>query len=72
MDIFPTNLIKNIVILKSSSADLPADFTGGIVNIETKISLKRKNLIFLLVELIIRQCTLKITFLIMTEVKRTG
>ncbi|MFL2996054.1 MAG: carboxypeptidase-like regulatory domain-containing protein, partial [Cytophagales bacterium] len=36
MDIFPTNLIKNIVILKSSSADLPADFTGGIVNIETK------------------------------------
>ena len=36
MDIFPTNLIKNIVILKSSSADLPADFTGGIVNIEIK------------------------------------
>ena len=36
MDIFPTNIIDNIVVLKSFTADLPADFTGGIVNIETK------------------------------------
>lgn len=36
MDIFPTNIIENIVVLKSFSADLPADFTGGMVNIETK------------------------------------
>lgn len=36
MDIFPTNIINNIVVLKSFTADLPADATGGIVNIETK------------------------------------
>ena len=36
MDIFPTNLIKNVIVLKSSSADMSADFTGGIINIETK------------------------------------
>lgn len=36
IDIFPTSLIENMMVLKSSSADLPADFTGGVVNIETK------------------------------------
>ncbi|GGW47231.1 TonB-dependent receptor [Arenibacter certesii] len=36
LDIFPTNIIDNILVLKSASADLPADFTGGIVNIVTK------------------------------------
>lgn len=36
IDIFPTNLIENMMVLKSSSADMPADFTGGVVNIETK------------------------------------
>lgn len=36
MDMFPTNLIDNIIVLKSFTADLPADFTGGIVNIDTK------------------------------------
>jgi len=36
IDIFPTNLIDNMVVYKSFSADLPADFTGGIVNIDTK------------------------------------
>ena len=36
MDIFPTNLIDNIIVVKSFTADLPADFTGGVVNIETK------------------------------------
>lgn len=36
MDIFPTNIIDNIIVLKSFTADLPADFTGGVVNIETK------------------------------------
>ncbi len=36
MDIFPTNIIDNIIVLKSFTAELPADFTGGIVNIETK------------------------------------
>ena len=36
IDIFPTNLIDNIVIVKSFTPELPADFTGGLVNIETK------------------------------------
>ncbi|MFC0262454.1 TonB-dependent receptor [Fontibacter flavus] len=36
MDIFPTNVIDNIIVSKSFSAELPADFTGGVVDIETK------------------------------------
>ncbi len=36
LDIFPTNLINNIVVTKNFTADLPADFTGGLLNIETK------------------------------------
>ncbi|GLR16499.1 TonB-dependent receptor [Portibacter lacus] len=36
MDIFPTNLISNILISKNFTADLPADFTGGLLNLETK------------------------------------
>src|SRR5680860_482632 len=36
LDIFPTNIIDNVLVLKSASADLPADFTGGMVNIITK------------------------------------
>lgn len=36
IDIFPTNLIDNMLVLKSSLAEMPADFTGGVVNIETK------------------------------------
>lgn len=36
MDIFPTNILENIVVIKSGSAELPADFTGGVVDIVTK------------------------------------
>lgn len=36
MDIFPTSILDNIVIKKSASAELPADFTGGVVDIVTK------------------------------------
>lgn len=36
MDIFPTNLIDNLVVSKNFTADMPADFTGGLLNIETK------------------------------------
>lgn len=35
-DIFPSNLIDNIVVYKSFTADLPGDFTGGLVNVKTK------------------------------------
>ena len=36
MDMFPTSLIDNIVVIKSFTPDLPGDFTGGIVNIDSK------------------------------------
>lgn len=36
IDIFPTNLLENMTILKSGLAELPADFAGGLVNLETK------------------------------------
>ncbi len=36
MDIFPSNVIDNIIVYKSFTADLPADFTGGVIDIATK------------------------------------
>ncbi len=36
MDVFPSSLIENIVVYKSFSPDLSGDFTGGLVNIETR------------------------------------
>lgn len=36
MDIFPTNIIENIVVYKAFSPELAADFTGGVVDIITK------------------------------------
>lgn len=36
MDIFPTGLIDNMMVYKTAVAELSADFTGGVVNIETK------------------------------------
>ncbi|MDB9990810.1 carboxypeptidase-like regulatory domain-containing protein, partial [Flavobacteriales bacterium] len=43
MDLFPTNILENVQITKSFSADLPADFTGGLVNIVTKDFTSRRN-----------------------------
>lgn len=36
MDMFPSNLLENIVITKTFTPDKPGDFTGGSVNISTK------------------------------------
>ncbi len=36
MDLFPANLIDNIMVYKTFSPNLPGDFTGGFVNVETK------------------------------------
>jgi len=36
MDLFPSSLIQNITVYKTFSPDLPASFTGGLVNIYTK------------------------------------
>jgi TonB-dependent receptor len=36
MDLFPTNILDNVIVIKSSTAEMPADFTGGIVDVVTK------------------------------------
>ena len=36
MDIFPTNILENIIVIKSAAAEYPADFTGGVVDIVTR------------------------------------
>jgi TonB-dependent receptor len=36
MDLVPTNLLDNIVVTKSYTADQPGNFTGGSVNLVTK------------------------------------
>ncbi|GGG34696.1 TonB-dependent receptor [Bizionia arctica] len=36
MDVFPTNIIDNVMVLKSAAADQASDFTGGTVDIITK------------------------------------
>ena len=41
-DIFPSNLLDNLVIIKTATPDLPADFAGGIIQINTK-SIPEKN-----------------------------
>ena len=36
MDIFPTNILENIIVIKSAAAEYPADFTGGVIDIVTR------------------------------------
>lgn len=36
VDIFPTNVVDNIIVYKTFSPDLPGNFTGGMVDIITK------------------------------------
>lgn len=36
MDMFPSNLIDNIVVYKTFTPDLPASFSGGLIDISTK------------------------------------
>jgi TonB-dependent receptor len=36
MDLFPSNLIDNIIVYKTFSPELPGDFSGGLVNVKTK------------------------------------
>lgn len=36
LDIFPTGLIDNLTVNKNFTADMSAEFSGGIMNIETK------------------------------------
>ena len=36
MDMFPSNLIENMIVFKTFSPELPGSFTGGYINIVTK------------------------------------
>ena len=46
VDLIPTNLVDNIVTVKSFTPDKPGNFSGGTVNIETKDFLEKLNLSF--------------------------
>ncbi|MBL7912266.1 MAG: outer membrane beta-barrel protein [Bacteroidia bacterium] len=41
-DIFPSNMLDNLVITKTARADMPGEFAGGIIDISTK-SIPEKN-----------------------------
>ncbi|MBL7884283.1 MAG: carboxypeptidase-like regulatory domain-containing protein, partial [Bacteroidia bacterium] len=41
-DIFPSNMLDNLVITKTATPDLPGDFAGGVIQINTK-SIPEKN-----------------------------
>jgi outer membrane receptor protein involved in Fe transport len=41
-DIFPANMLDNLIIIKTATPDLPGDFAGGIIQINTK-SIPDKN-----------------------------
>ena len=36
LDLFPSNMIENMKVIKAFTPDLPGSFTGGLVDIETK------------------------------------
>lgn len=35
-DIFPANMLENLIIVKTATPDLPGDFAGGVIQINTK------------------------------------
>jgi len=41
-DIFPANILDNIIILKTATPDMTGEFSGGVININTK-SIPEKN-----------------------------
>lgn len=44
IDIFPTSIVSNLNILKTGLADLSAEFSGGLVDIETKAFPSKKTM----------------------------
>ena len=46
MDIFPTNVLDNIVVYKTFTPDLPGDFTGGTVDVATKAFPSKKTVTY--------------------------
>jgi TonB-dependent receptor len=46
MDLFPSNIIENLIVFKTFSPDLPGNSTGGLVNIVTKDFPERFSMLF--------------------------
>ena len=34
-DIFPSNMVDNLLVMKTANADLPSEFAGGLIDINT-------------------------------------
>lgn len=43
-DLFPANMLDNIIVIKTATPDMPSEFAGGIVLVNTK-SIPEKNFI---------------------------
>ena len=46
LDLFPTNLIDNMIVHKTYTPDLPGSFTGGLINLSTKDFPEKKTIHF--------------------------
>lgn len=46
LDLFPTNILDNIIVYKNFTPDLPGDFVGGLLDITTKNFPDRLNINF--------------------------
>ena len=46
LDVFPTNLIDNVTVFKTFTPNLAGDFTGGLIDIQTKDFPSKKSLSF--------------------------
>lgn len=44
LDLFPASLVDNVIITKTASPDLPGDWAGAYLSVETKIILKNYRL----------------------------
>jgi TonB-dependent receptor len=47
-DLFPSNMLDNIIINKTATPDMPSEFAGGIVQVNTK-SIPEKNFVSIMV-----------------------
>lgn len=43
-DLFPSNMLDNIIVIKTATPDMPSEFAGGIVKVNTK-SIPEKNFV---------------------------
>lgn len=46
LDIIPSNLVDNVIVAKTASPELPGDWTGAYISVETKDYPEKFNLVF--------------------------